>query len=107
MADRHAPIPGVTEHAQIRAAERCPVPPTRAEWLQCVLDILDGRGALVRVDQPEGGPMRRELWLVYLGDCRVVVVWAPLAGLAVTVLSSEYADQAWRFVTAHRPQVVQ
>ncbi len=75
-----APIPGVSFHAQERAAERIGRDLTRAEWLGVVASIIDGRAALLARHED-----MTELYLVACGPVAIQVVWRPLDGIVATV----------------------
>lgn len=78
-----ANLPGVSDHAQIRAAERLARRLTRSDWLQLVLDILDRRAALLSVRME--GLERRETWLCLVGEEAMRVVWAPETAMVLTL----------------------
>ena len=89
-------LPCVTNHAQMRAHERCVLPPTRLEWVNCVMDIMDRRGVLLRSEHVGNRNRMREHWIVYLGDERIIAVWAPYLSLLVTVLREDsWGAQNW------------
>ncbi|MBX9750453.1 MAG: hypothetical protein K5Q68_12785 [Roseococcus sp.] len=77
-------LPGVSDHAQLRAQERLPRAPSRAQWLQLVLDILDRHAALLSV-YTEGGD-QREQWLCLVAGQPMRVVWRPSAGTVITIM---------------------
>lgn len=77
-------LPGVSNHAQLRAMERLPAPLTRGEWLQLVLDILDRRAALLSVNTDTG--TFRETWLCLVAGQPMRVVWMPAVALVITIM---------------------
>jgi hypothetical protein len=80
-----ANLPGVSDHAQIRAAERLPRRLKRSDWLQLVLDILDRRAALLHVRM--AGMERRETWLCLVADAPMRVIWAPETAMVLTLIA--------------------
>lgn len=77
----HAPIPGVSTHAQARAAERYGRVLTEQEWFHIVADIIDRRAVLLARSP---GDMS-ETYLVKCGTIPMRVVWRPLDAIISTV----------------------
>lgn len=73
--------PGISAHAAERAAQRCPRPPRRSEWLDVVASILDRRALLLRVNQDGAA----EHYLVELSGVPMHVVWIKATATVATV----------------------
>lgn len=78
-------LPGVSEHAQIRARQRLARYPTWEEWLTLVRDILDRRAVLMQANERVGG--RRETWLCLVAGVPMRVIWAPETAMLITVVA--------------------
>lgn len=89
-------IPGVTSHARDRAEQRLGRDLELEEWLAVVLDILDGRAALVR--RFNGG----ECYSVAVSGIAFNVWWAPGPGCITTVLSIDMSVRNKSPRTNHR-----
>ena len=87
-------IPGVTDHARDRAAERLGRDLTRAEWLGVVAMVVERR-ALLLASVEDGC----DHYLVEVGGLSFIVVWRPAsASIATVKLNSMSAGrQAARF----------
>ncbi|MBX9752296.1 MAG: hypothetical protein K5Q68_22090 [Roseococcus sp.] len=91
-------LPGVSDHAQLRTHERLPCAPTRAQWLQLVLDILDRRAALLSVDTRTRD--EREHWLCLVAGQPMRVVWKPSVAMVITVMPLRAKP------LSHRPLII-
>lgn len=80
------PIPGVGAHARDRMTERLGRDLNRAEWLEAVASILDGRATLLCVT-PHGS----EQYLLEIAGVQLRLVWRPHAALIVTVMPAEWS----------------
>jgi hypothetical protein len=77
-----------SEHAQERAIERWGIEPTREEWRELAMMILDtiagtARALMIRRDLANG----REHWLIALRGQRHRVLWEPKTASIVTVFA--------------------
>lgn len=84
MIHLHARLPGVSNHAQHRAVDYLGELPSRGEWMQLLLDILDRRAVLLNSD--DGSGRRCEIYLCELRGRRLRAVWAPGWGGAPAML---------------------
>lgn len=104
--ERERGIPCVSNHARERALERLGVAPTREQWVQAVLDILDRRALCIT----RNGDGSREVYEIIIGGSPLRVVWLPDRALLVTVLAPDmsgahYAARQAR-EAAIRPMIV-
>lgn len=75
MTRLHLHLPGVSNHAQHRAVDYLGVLPSRREWVELLLAILDRRAVLLNAD--DGSGRRCEIYLWELAGRRLRAVWAP------------------------------
>lgn len=80
----HCRIPGVSLHARQRFAERFGREAAREAWLAAVLDIIDGRAAVLA-----GFPDDRRVHLVRIGPITARVLWCSRSGQIITVFADE------------------